>query len=154
MLLLPLLGNYFFILPEKFEVNIKVEKCATYHDDRGDLIQFVSQDFLQSEALPFGQVYLLTFNGKNIVRGNHYHNNSSEMFCLISGSVEMIFEDVLTKERVEHRFTAMGNEFYRVSIGAKIAHCIKSVSDFAVLVSFSSKQFDVHEQDKIVYPLG
>ncbi len=134
-------------------MNIKIEKCPAYHDERGDLIQFVTQQLLQEEALAFGQVYLLTFNGKNIIRGNHYHNHSSEIFCLISGSVEMIFEDVLTKERIQKDFTADKNEFFRICIGEKIAHCIKSSSDFAVLVSFSSKEFDMNEQDKILYPL-
>ncbi len=134
-------------------MNIKIEKCPAYHDERGDLIQFVTQQLLQEEALHFGQVYLLTFNGKDIVRGNHYHNHSSEIFCLISGSVEMIFEDVLTKERIHKSFTSDKNEFFRICIGEKIAHCIKSSSDFAVLVSFSSKEFDMNEQDKILYPL-
>lgn len=134
-------------------MNIKIEKCPAYHDERGDLIQFVTRQLLQEEALSFGQVYLLTFNGRNIVRGNHYHNHSSEIFCLISGSVEMIFEDVLTKEQIHKSFTADKNEFFRICIGEKIAHCIKSSSDFAVLVSFSSREFDMNEQDKILYPL-
>lgn len=135
-------------------MNIKIEMCPTYHDNRGDLIQFITGDILRHKELSFGQVYLLTFEGENTIRGNHYHNHSSEIFCLISGSVVMVFEDVVTKERVVHHLTADKNEFSRIFIGEKIAHCIKSCSDFAVLVSFSSKQFDLNEQDKIVYPLG
>jgi dTDP-4-dehydrorhamnose 3,5-epimerase-like enzyme len=152
--LLPMpFGNYFYILQEKFEVNIKIEKCPAYHDERGDLIQFVTQQFLQKQSLPFGQVYLLTFNGKNVIRGNHYHNHSSEIFCVISGSVEMIFEEVVSKERRQKNFTADKNEFFRISIGKKIAHSIKSISDFAVMVSFSSTEFDLKEEDKIPYRL-
>jgi dTDP-4-dehydrorhamnose 3,5-epimerase-like enzyme len=140
-------------LQEKSDVNIKIEKCPAYHDNRGDLIQFVTQKILKETSTPFGQVYLLTFNGKNTIRGNHYHNHSSEMFCLISGSVEMIFEEVETSERFQKNFTAENNEFFRIYIGKKIAHAIKSTSDFAVMVSFSSKEFDLREDDKIPYSL-
>lgn len=134
-------------------MNITIEKCPAFHDNRGDLIQFVTDRLLQKNGIPFGQIYLLTFNGKNIVRGNHYHNHSSEIFCLISGSVEMRFEDIVSREQMQKIFTADDNEFFRVSIGEKIAHTIKSISEFAVMVSFSSKEFDVNETDKIPYHL-
>jgi len=134
-------------------VNIAIEKCPAFHDERGDLIQFVTDRLLQKSGVSFGQIYLLTFNGKNIVRGNHYHNHSSEMFCLISGSVEMHFADVASGEKMQRIFTADDNEFFRVAIGEKIAHAIKSISEFAVMVSFSSKEFDVNETDKIQYRL-
>jgi dTDP-4-dehydrorhamnose 3,5-epimerase-like enzyme len=134
-------------------VNISIEKCPAFHDERGDLIQFVTDRLLQTNGVSFGQIYLLTFNGKNIVRGNHYHNHSSEIFCLISGSVEMHFVDVNSGEQMQKIFTANDNEFFRVAIGEKIAHAIKSISEFAVMVSFSSKEFDVNETDKIKYHL-
>ena len=134
-------------------MNIRIEKCPAYHDDRGDLIQFVTNKVLAEEGLPFGQVYLLTFNSIGIVRGNHYHNHSSEMFCLISGSVEMTFEDVETKQRIEKIIAINHTEFFRILIGPKIAHSIKSLSEFAVLVSFSSKEYNMNEEDKISYPL-
>ena len=134
-------------------MNIRIEECPAYHDDRGDLIQFVTNKVLAEEGLSFGQVYLLTFNGKGIVRGNHYHNHSSEMFCLISGSVEMAFEEVETKKRIEKTITVNHTEFSRILIGPKIAHSIKSISDFAVMVSFSSKEYDMTEDYKISYSL-
>ncbi len=132
-------------------MNITIEKCPAYHDSRGDLIQFVTNRILAEEGLPFGQVYLLTFNGKNIVRGNHYHNKSCEMFCLVSGAVEMVFEEVHTLQRIEKTIAANSTEFFRISIGPQIAHSIKSLSDFAVMVSYSSKEYDMKEEDKISY---
>ena len=147
------LKNYFFILQENYKLNIKVEKCPAYHDHRGDLIQFITQQNLQDRSLVFGQVYLLTFQNKNTVRGNHYHNHSSEIFCLISGSVEMIFENIETCERIHKIFKSEENEYYRIYVGEKTAHAIKSISDFAVMVSFSSKEYDLNDNDKIVYQL-
>lgn len=132
-------------------MNIKIVECPAYKDSRGDLIQFVTNRVLIEEGLPFGQVYLLTFNGKGTIRGNHYHNESCEMFCLISGSVKMVFEEVSTQQRMEKNISIGDKEFYRISIGPKIAHSIQSLSDFAVMVSYSSKEYDASEKDKIPY---
>lgn len=134
-------------------MNILIEKCPAYHDERGDLIQFVTKQLLEKNHLGFGQIYLLTFNRAGVVRGNHYHNNSSEIFCVVSGSVEMTFEEVGLKKKMRQIFTASENEFYRISIGPRIAHAVKSISSFAVMVSFSSKEFDLNEQDKNIYRL-
>jgi dTDP-4-dehydrorhamnose 3,5-epimerase-like enzyme len=134
-------------------VNVHLEKCPAYHDSRGDLIQFVTSTVLEKNKLAFGQIYLLTFNGNNTIRGNHYHNNSCEIFCLVSGSVEMIFEEVETKTRLQKVITSANNEFFRIFIGEKIAHAVRNISDFAVMISFSSKEFDSKEEDRIPYIL-
>jgi dTDP-4-dehydrorhamnose 3,5-epimerase-like enzyme len=134
-------------------MDINIEECAAYHDNRGDIIQFVTKQILEKDSTPFGQVYLLTFTGTNRIRGNHYHNFSKEMFCLISGSVEMVFEDVNSKERLTKIISATDNVFYRISFASQIAHAIRSISDFAVMVSFASKEFDAKEEDKIPYSL-
>lgn len=132
-------------------MNVKIENCASFTDNRGSLVQFVSQHFLESNYMPFGQVYLLTFSQKGVVRGNHYHNYSSEVFCLISGTVELFFEDVVTKERITKVVSANETEFYRILVDCKIAHSIKSLSDFSVMVSFSSTEYDSYNEDKIPY---
>jgi dTDP-4-dehydrorhamnose 3,5-epimerase-like enzyme len=132
-------------------VNIRIDNCPSFQDDRGSLIQFVTKQTLEDYGESFGQVYLLTFSSKNVIRGNHYHNHSSEMFCLITGSVQMVFEDVETKERITKTIAADGEHYARIYIGSKIAHGIQSLSDFAVLVSFSSEEFDKKNQDKIPY---
>ena len=134
-------------------MNIKIDDCPSFQDSRGSLIQFVTKQTLEDYGEKFGQVYLLTFGSRNVIRGNHYHNHSSEMFCLITGSVEMVFEDVETKERITKKIDADGQQYTRIYIGSKIAHAIKSLSDFAVLVSFSSEEFDKNNQDKTPYIL-
>ncbi len=108
---------------------------------------------LEKNKLDFGQIYLVTFEGKNIVRGNHFHNHSSEVFCLVSGIVEVILEDVETQERFQQVFDASKNEFFRITLAEKIAHAIRSLSDFAVVVGFSSKEYNPRKEDKIFYPV-
>jgi dTDP-4-dehydrorhamnose 3,5-epimerase-like enzyme len=134
-------------------MEIEFEKCDAYHDERGDLIQFVTDSFLKEKALPFGQIYLLTFDKKGVIRGNHYHNHSSEVFCLISGSVEIVCEHVESKDRMQRILEIEDNKFYKIFIGHKIAHAIRSLTDFAVMVSFSSEEYRASDDDKIAYKL-
>jgi dTDP-4-dehydrorhamnose 3,5-epimerase-like enzyme len=134
-------------------MQIAFEKCEAYHDERGDLIQFVTASFLQANKLDFGQIYLLTFDKAGVVRGNHYHNRSSEVFCLISGSVEITCENVDTKERLRKVLTIEGNSFHKIFIGPRISHAVRSLTDFAVLVSFSSEEYQNSDNDKIPYKL-
>jgi dTDP-4-dehydrorhamnose 3,5-epimerase-like enzyme len=95
----------------------------------------------------------LTFDGAGVVRGNHFHNHSSEVFCLIAGSVEIMCEAVETKERMSKVLKIENNQFYKIFIGPKIAHAIKSLSEFAVIVSFSSEEYHQYIDDKIEYVL-
>jgi len=134
-------------------MKVLIEDCDAYQDNRGDLVQFLTNNYLHANNLQFGQVYLLTFQGKDIVRGNHYHYSSSEVFCLISGEVEMIFEDILSKERMNVFLPTQNKKFKKIMIGEKVAHAIKSISEFAVLVSFSSHEYSVYDEDKHEYIL-
>ena len=134
-------------------MKVEIEKCAAYHDERGDLIQFVTASFLAKNKLSFGQIYLLTFSGKGVVRGNHFHHHSSEVFCLVSGAVELECEDVVTKERWSKTLSVEDSMFYKIVVGTGVAHAIRSVSDFAVMVSYSSTEFSVYDEDKTSYKL-
>lgn len=130
-----------------------VERCSSFHDKRGNLVQFITQQSLAKNRLEFGQIYVVTFDGKNIVRGNHFHHHSSEIFCLIHGVVEITLEDVETKERFQQVYEARKNEFIRITLSEKMAHAIRSISDFAVVVGFSSTEYGPEQDDKIAYPL-
>jgi dTDP-4-dehydrorhamnose 3,5-epimerase-like enzyme len=134
-------------------MQIEIEKCEAFHDSRGDLIQFITSTYLIEKKLMFGQIYLLTFDKAGVVRGNHFHNHSSEIFCLISGSVEIICEAVETKERIRRVLEIDNYQFYKIFIGPQIAHAIKSLSEFAVMVSFSSEEYTLNKEDKIRYTL-
>ena len=134
-------------------MDLSIDLCQNYRDQRGNLIQFVTEQFLTDNNLPWGQIYLLTFDGKNVIRGNHYHLLSSEIFCLIQGEVEIVLEDIETKERFTKVLSANEESTHRVRIGPKIAHAVKSISQGAVLVSYASRVYDPLDEDKFIYPL-
>lgn len=129
------------------------DTCQVYVDERGQLTQFVTEEYLTKHNLPFGQVYLLTFNAAGVVRGNHYHKESTEVFCLIQGEVEMIFEDVITKERKHLVVNALTRATRRILIGPHVAHTIVSKSGSAVLASYSSVVYNEINPDVYSYTL-
>jgi dTDP-4-dehydrorhamnose 3,5-epimerase-like enzyme len=131
-----------------------IEACPVFEDKRGILAEFVDELFLKKNGLPFGQVYYLSFEGKDVVRGNHYHTGSSEMFCAIYGDVEITIENIETKERQVIVLSASDKEIRKVFIAPKVAHAIKSLSDFAMVISYSSAVYNHNEQDKFPYVIA
>lgn len=134
-------------------MNFKIDRCSVFSDSRGDLIQFLTASNIRDFGVPFGQVYLITFSHKGVVRGNHYHETSSEVFCLLIGSVEMILKDIHTGEKHTLQLTAQNNFYERIFIAPNIAHAIHSVSDYALMISFSSEEYDPNKEDKINHQL-
>lgn len=131
-----------------------IEPCSFFKDSRGILVEFINELDLEKNHLPFGQVYYLSFEGKGIVRGNHYHLHSSEAFCVVYGEVEIIIEDIETKERISKVLKANNMEVFKIYIGPKVAHVIKSLSDFAMLISYSSVVYDPNDEDKYFYEIN
>lgn len=134
-------------------MNVSLEKCSVFNDYRGDLVQFITATYLSEKGVSLGQFYLLTFSHAQVIRGNHYHQSSSEVFCLMAGSVDLVCEDIVSKERFEKRLTVKDGFYYRVYVGENIAHAIRSISDFAVMASFSTQEYNQHMPDKIDYLL-
>ena len=125
-----------------------LEKCQVHTDDRGDLIQFITQDFLSKHHLPFGQIYFISFNGKGVVRGNHYHRRSKEAFCLISGTVEVAIQCVKTNTKKVFQLSHDSKHYQLLFIAENIAHAIVSLSDDAWLLCYSSVVYSEADDDK------
>lgn len=129
----------------------EIDKCEVYRDERGELIDFIGSSFLAGKNIPFGHVYLLTFSAKGVVRGNHYHQQSTEVFSIVNGTVQIVIENVHTRQRTELQLTAGHEPHHRVLIPPYHAHAIKCLTDFAVLASFCSHEYNATEPDKYNY---
>lgn len=126
----------------------------TKHDDhRGYLVEFLKRNELKGRNKTFGQIYFVTFNNKNIVRGNHYHKKTEEWFGVIFGSVLVVMEDVNTKERKTLTLHYSEDEFIRLKIGAGIAHAFKALTKTAILLDYANKQYDPDYTDRHKYML-
>jgi len=122
-----------------------------FSDARGELIVFLQQKDLAKEQQHFGQIYFVTFNKKGIVRGNHYHKRWTEWFGIVEGKLEVVLEDVSTKERKSFVFDSEDDKYVRLRIGPNIAHAFKSLSDYAALLNYADSEWST--EDAIRYNL-
>jgi dTDP-4-dehydrorhamnose 3,5-epimerase-like enzyme len=122
-------------------MNYKIEKFDKFSDSRGDLIVFLKQGELPTNKKKFGQIYFVTFCKKGIIRGNHYHKKWTEWFGVIEGKLEVILEDINTKERKTFIFDSKENKYTRLAIGPNIIHSFRSLSNYAALLNYADSEW-------------
>ena len=68
----------------KINMDYKITELKKNIDDRGWLAEVIREDIIGE----FKQVYVATMK-KGVTRGNHYHKNRREWFCVIKGIARM-----------------------------------------------------------------
>ena len=72
----------------------------------------------------------------------------------MSGKVEMILEDIKTKERMNIIIDAEDETLKRIRYGPYIAHAVKNISNkLVVLVSYTTKLYNYDKTDDKKYIL-
>jgi dTDP-4-dehydrorhamnose 3,5-epimerase-like enzyme len=130
-----------------------LQQCIKHTDRRGYLVEFLRHDELDRQMLSFGQIYFVTFERPGQVRGNHYHTRAHEWFGVAHGTLEVVLEDVRTKERAEFVLRADDKLFQRLTIGPFVAHAFRNVTPTAILIDYTSEQFDRDDPDRNEYIL-
>lgn len=134
-------------------MDYKISQCVKHTDGRGYLVEFLKNSELEELQKAFGQIYFVTFETPNQVRGNHYHTKISEWFGVAHGTLQVILEDVRTKERVEFILSSNDKTFTRLNIGPYIAHVFRNLTPTAVLLDYGSRQYDPQDTDRNPYQL-
>lgn len=119
----------------------KIDQFDKFSDKRGDLIVFLQQNVLPLHKKKFGQIYFVTFSKKGVVRGNHYHKKWTEWFGIVEGKLEVILEDVNTKERKNFIFDSKENKYTRLTIGPNVIHAFRSLSNYAALLNYADSEW-------------
>jgi dTDP-4-dehydrorhamnose 3,5-epimerase-like enzyme len=125
--------------------NCRITKYDKFSDVRGDLIVFLKSGELPSKKKKFGQIYFVTFKKKGIVRGNHYHKKWSEWFGIVAGKLQVVVENVKTKERKTMIIDEKEHKYVRLDIGPDIAHAFKSLSPYAALVNYADSEWSTSD---------
>ena len=127
-------------------MDYSIEKVKKNIDKRGELVVFLRNRELSRSGKNFGQIYFITFNGKGVVRGNHYHKKWREWFGIVTGSATVELEDVITKEHVSLRLDAQHSTYLRLEIGPNIAHAFKSLSPRVSLLNYANSEWSVKDR--------
>lgn len=134
-------------------LDYQVTETIKHEDSRGFLVEFLRGREMTERDRPFGQIYFVTFERPGQVRGNHYHTRATEWFGVAHGDLEVILEDVRTRERVSFNLRSGDRSYTRLKVGPYIAHSFRNLSPTAVLLDYCTEEFDKTNQDKHPYIL-
>lgn len=122
-------------------MDYKIDFIEKHDDQRGHLVVFLKNSDLGEKLKEFGQIYFVTFNKLNMIRGNHYHKKWREWFGLVTGKVEVVLKDINTGEVFKTIIDSDSNKYTRLEIGPNIAHSFKSLSNEASLLNYTDTEW-------------
>ena len=108
-----------------------------HSDNRGFLIEFLRED---ENILNFrGQVYASTISPGDI-RGNHYHNEKTEIFCVMKGKLKVLVQQINSEDIDEYILDSNKEMLDRLLVHPKFAHTFINVGkEEAVLLAYGDK---------------
>ncbi|NTW13969.1 MAG: hypothetical protein HGA31_02985 [Candidatus Moranbacteria bacterium] len=134
-------------------MNYEITKLKKMSDKRGYLIEFLKNSEIENKE--FGQNYFVTFDSKEQIRGNHYHKKKSEWFAIAFGKAEVNLRDLQTGETVSLILSDDEDGYLtRLFVGTNIAHSFKSLSEKAVLLNYTDREYHLEDPDTYFYDLG
>lgn len=131
----------------------KTNKATRRRDKRGYLLDFLKKDELPNKDRTLGQIYLVTFEKKGVIRGNHYHKNKKEWFVAVKGKLKVVLEDIKTKERIEFFIGGHGDEYERIHVDRNVAHAFTNISKDAIMINYCNKPYHFDNPDTHPYIL-
>lgn len=129
-------------------MDFSIHRFEKHSDERGHLVVFLQNSHIKKEDKEFGQIYFITFESKDTVRGNHYHKNWREWFGIVTGKLRVVLKDVNTGEMVDFIVEAQSDDYVRIETGPYIAHSFQSLSDHAALLNYANGEWN----DKDTFP--
>lgn len=119
-----------------------------YHEDpAGWLLKAVPKEFVGDR--PFGEIY---FSGAapGETRGRHYHEETTEWFCVIQGTGILHLQDIETCEVMTIEMSR--EKRMTVEIPPGVAHAIRnSGSGEMVLLAFADVPYDSDNPDTVAW---
>ena len=102
-----------------------------HSDNRGFLIEFLRED---EGILNFkGQVYVSTISPGD-VRGNHYHTQKTEIFCVMKGILKILVQNINSNIIDEYILDGSKELLDRLIVYPKYAHAFINIGDEEVIL--------------------
>jgi len=119
-----------------------------YHEDPGGwLLKAVPKAFVGDRA--FGEIYF-SGAGPGETRGKHYHEETTEWFCVIRGTGMLYLQDVDTGEVMTVEMTR--EKRLTVEIPPGVAHAIRNEgNEEMILLAFADVPYDSEDPDTVAW---
>lgn len=125
-------------------MDMQIHKIELHNDKRGELMVFLTNSSFVKKDRKFGQIYLITFAKKGVIRGNHYHKKWREWFTVVHGRLELFLKDIKTGE-TQKMILNNKNQHIGIEIGPYIAHTFRSLSTSATLLNYASHKWSKYD---------
>jgi dTDP-4-dehydrorhamnose 3,5-epimerase len=117
-------------------------------DHRGWLVKILMRQHLESNT-DFGEIYITTATPGN-VKGNHYHRETTEWFCVLAGTARLVTQDTNTGETDELIMSA--DEPSVVTVPPVIAHAFENIGDDnMMLLAYADVPYDASSPDEVKF---
>lgn len=128
-----------------------VRKLESKRDERGWLLKLLMRHHIGAANREFGEIYLTAAHSGQ-VKGNHYHRQAREWFCLIQGRARLVTQDLETGELTE--FAMSADDPSMIEVPPLTAHAVQCVGDdLAVLFAYADQPYDADNPDEVRWPL-
>lgn len=120
-------------------------------DSRGWLLKVLMRGQLGADHR-FGEIYVVSAEPGQL-RASHYHEKTSEWFCLIEGCAELNLHDIDSGE--QSTVSMDGGAPVCVSIPPRMAHAIRAAGNKpAVLLAYADRPYDPEDPDTFPHQFG
>ncbi len=128
---------------------VEVRPLPVHRDDRGGLVKVLMRQHLPEGQRTFGEIYI-SWAAPGAVKANHYHEETTEWFCLLQGRARLVLEHPATGERQEILLDA--TEPTVVTVPPGVAHAVENVgTEPAHLLAYADRPYDPQQPDTIPY---
>jgi len=124
----------------------RIVPIEVHSDERGALFEMLR---FSSQRIPAGgQVYVYTV-APGQRRGDHYHTEKGEWFTCVAGRVQLFLK---TKDGEKITLELDNGSPQLIYVGPYTSHAVvnQDADDHAVIVAYSSKEFDPADPDTIM----
>ena len=126
------------------EMSYKLLHLKKFKDDRGVLTKIFTKSLINSNKIKdIEESYAITFDRKEIIRGEHFHKNTIEIFHVLQG--ECLFQ--LVHENEIKSLTLSNSSDQAIMILPNVPHRIISKIDNSIVIAISSKEYNELSND-------
>ena len=130
---------------------VQVRRLHPHRDSRGGLLKILMRQHLPTEKREFGEIYI-SWAEPGEIKANHYHEQTTEWFCLLQGRARLALVDPSSGERQELDLRA--DEPVVVTVPPGVAHAFQNMGDTAAhLLAYADRPYDADDPDTIPYPV-
>ena len=122
---------------------IEIIELEKHEDKRGILLKILKNSDIENKE--FGEIYFTSLH-PGIIRANHYHEKTTEWFCVLNGKGKLVLRNNETNETTQ---ILMDNKKV-VKIPINVSHAIKNTGDEEMsLLVYSDLEYNEKNPDSI-----